>query len=481
MTKKSKLLAATAKLASTAPTNKLRAVALGLMLSGLALALGGCSIESEDLEEQKVKVEEKKTDDSELELTPTGKFIAECNKCVLGDISNLPTLIETYLSTYTSRTDYAENAFTYQYLEPTLAFERCAQKAMQEGDRSAFDSMIIRPARVARISRYFYAQNNPTQGAFWLQRIINTQGEQHGLEVAGRIFIQDQRTIGVGVRLLEQSARLGNRNARQMLLGLMNPGSTYYQEITRNTTSDAIDNTNQDSGSDSDNTGTDANQRAASADIQATHNARSQDINTKMSAQNRAQAQQNIQHLSERSRNYTTSQQSTDTDSDFEDTLSPEESAALGNTPEAAAVSAYTATENELLDASHAEPNSAATGIDQADAEGDMDTPLEAIENTSGEYNVPLEVYSTTGSSTEDRASQAASRLSPRADDTATESSPTGGVQKGFVVPNVQQQNQMQHQARLKAMEAKAEAAANLARERAAAQHARDDDKSKDK
>ena len=76
-------------------------------------------------------------------------------------------------------------------------------------DRSAFDSMIIRPARVARIARYFYAMNNPTQGAFWLQRIINTQGEVRGLEVAGRIFIQDTRTIGVGVRLLEQSARLG--------------------------------------------------------------------------------------------------------------------------------------------------------------------------------------------------------------------------------------------------------------------------------
>ena len=210
---------------ATSSTPTMRLASLSALSLALCLSLNGCSIANEDETEQKIEVTETKK--TEQEMTPVEKFIADCDRCVLGDISHLPELIATYQSTYTGHTDYTPDSFTYQHLEPTLAFERCAQKAAQEGDRSAFDSMIIRPARVARIARYFYAMNNPTQGAFWLQRIINTQGEVRGLEVAGRIFIQDTRTIGVGVRLLEQSARLGNRNARQMLLGLMNPGSTY--------------------------------------------------------------------------------------------------------------------------------------------------------------------------------------------------------------------------------------------------------------
>lgn len=223
-----------------------------------ALNLTGCSIEQEPTEDHQIEF----TDTSlknENAITPTEKFIAACNKCVLGDISTLPQIIKTYLSTYTASIDYPKNAFTYQYIEPHQAFERCALKAMKEGDSSGYDNLIVRPARIARISRYFYSIDKPTQGAYWLQRIINTQGESHGLEVAGRVFIQHPKTIGVGVRLLEQSARLGNINAKNMLLGLMNPSSSYYQELTRNTLSDAFDNTEEEEKTNNNKNSNDAN------------------------------------------------------------------------------------------------------------------------------------------------------------------------------------------------------------------------------
>ena len=129
------------------PTPFLRFASLSALGLALCLSLNGCSIANEDETEQKIEVTETKK--TEQEMTPVEKFIAECDRCVLGDISHLPELIATYQSTYTGRTDYTPESFTYQHLEPTLAFERCAQKAAQEGDRSAFDSMIIRPARVA--------------------------------------------------------------------------------------------------------------------------------------------------------------------------------------------------------------------------------------------------------------------------------------------------------------------------------------------
>lgn len=204
------------------------------LLSG-SLLLNGCSIQDETSQEIKVQRQELIKPKAK---TKTQRFINKCSECILGDFSKLDEIIKTYKSSFTPSTNYPKGAFLYQKISPTLAFERCAQKAMLAGDNRAFKAMIIRQGQIARTARYFYATNKPTQGAFWLQRIINVKGEMDGLEVAGRIFIQDIRTIGVGVRLLEQSARLGNRNARQMLMGLMNPGSVYYQQLTKNSLKD---------------------------------------------------------------------------------------------------------------------------------------------------------------------------------------------------------------------------------------------------
>lgn len=203
---------------------------LALILSS-TIVLSGCSIKDETSQEIKVQRHELINPKPK---TKTQRFINLCSECILGDLSKLDEIVATYQSSFTPKTNYPKGAFLYQKITPTLAFERCAQKAMLLGDNRAFNAMFIRQGKIARTARYFYATNKPTQGAFWLQRIINVKGEMDGLEIAGRVFIQDIRTIGIGVRLLEQSARLGNRNARQMLMGLMNPGSVYYQQLTKN-------------------------------------------------------------------------------------------------------------------------------------------------------------------------------------------------------------------------------------------------------
>lgn len=203
---------------------------LALILSS-TIVLSGCSIKDETSQEIKVQRQELINPKPK---TKTQRFINLCSECILGDLSKLDEIVATYQSSFTPKTNYPKGAFLYQKITPTLAFERCAQKAMLLGDNRAFNAMFIRQGKIARTARYFYATNKPTQGAFWLQRIINVKGEMDGLEIAGRVFIQDIRTIGIGVRLLEQSARLGNRNARQMLMGLMNPGSVYYQQLTKN-------------------------------------------------------------------------------------------------------------------------------------------------------------------------------------------------------------------------------------------------------
>lgn len=217
-------------------------LSLVLIVSATFL-ISGCSIKDETSQETKIQLTE---NSSNKPKTKTQRFIDKCSKCILGDLSELDDIIATYQSSFTPSTNYPKGAFLYQRIAPTQAFERCAQKAMTLGNSSAFNAMIIRQGKIARTARYFYATNKLTEGAFWLQRIINVKGEMDGLEVAGRIFIQDIRTIGIGVRLLEQSARLGNRNARQMLMGLMNPGSSYYQQITKNSSKDEeIDQSNE--------------------------------------------------------------------------------------------------------------------------------------------------------------------------------------------------------------------------------------------
>ena len=275
---------------------------LTLALAVASLVLSGCSIEQEDQQEAKVAVD--RVSGAQLLAQATNdyeRFLANCRICIEGNLTTpqIDELVATYLSSYTGRLDWGPDAFIYQRMEPTNAFEKCAQKAMIMGNRKPFENMIVRQGRIARTARFFYANNEPAEGAFWLRRLVNVKGERDGLEVAGRVFIQDLRTIPTGVRLLEQSARMGNHNARQMLLGLMNPGSSYYQEITANTYVDDDEN-NQDSA-DLDDSKADkkAGKKAGAKAAKRAANQQSADTQTAapQTAANASQEEQNAAHL----------------------------------------------------------------------------------------------------------------------------------------------------------------------------------------
>ena len=429
----------------------LRLMALATL--GGALVLSGCSIEQSDNAEAKIEVSKAEVKNPE-EMTPVERFIYDCDQCVLGDISKLSELITTYHSTYTRSNEYTPDSFLYQHIEPTQAFERCAQKAMLEGDRTGFDNMIIRPGRVARIARYFYAQDDATQGAFWLQRIINTQGENHGFEVAGRIFIQDMRTIDVGVRLLEQSARLGNRNARQMLMGLMNPGSSYYQEITRN----APQNDDMEENEALQQQKELQTLEKERAERRAARRQARIERHERQSQANRAQAQANIEALSQRT--YTDDDDANAT-SDSDEFLEHEDQSDLDIGRSVAPASRYTQA-----------PRSATPNDDDSeyDDDEDIDSIEAALQSNDAELNTPLSLYEHSTPAVANAATTATAKSTATAAATATTTNTTASKTQQSSNPSVplnpQQRNLMEHQERLKALEAQSQEATKRVHER---------------
>lgn len=430
---------------STTKATALSASASAALLSiVLALGFSGCSIEQEPAEDHQIELSAAALKDEQA-LTPSEKFISACNKCVLGDTTVLPQLIKTYLSTYTASIDYPKDAFTYQHLETTQAFERCALKAKQDGDNSGFESLIVRPARIARVARYFYAVDNPTQGAYWLQRIINTQGESRGLEVAGRIFIQHPKTIAIGVRLLEQSARLENTNARNMLLGLMNPSSSYYQELTRNTLSDSIDGTEPKQNSN----GHDKSQGSDDIDYDDMNNAN-------------PDFEDNSEYAEDEN----------DNDEYDSDDVEQATAAALNRSTEQqklndrrSARNRTTAQENiKMLEAKTTAAKAAAAERAAAEAtaaaqESSEVTPLEALDSNDFELNIPMGLYDKRQPLPHDANAHENKSLSAQETTPDSDSNPDDNVTEAY---------QQENQERMHELENKAEAAAQKVRERMA-------------
>ncbi len=199
------------------------------LLLPCALFLSACSIENTDSEERTLPEDELYS----IELTQHSPlqqaFMQDCLKCVLGELSSQDQIIAQYQASYLDD-NFPEPLALQQYMENHF-FESCVQKAMQQGKQEAFAALITRPVRAARIAQRFYMEGKLSDGAFWLQRVINLQGEKNGMATAGRIFVSRRETVAIGARLLQQSARLGSHEASQILLSLTMPGSSYYQDL----------------------------------------------------------------------------------------------------------------------------------------------------------------------------------------------------------------------------------------------------------
>lgn len=194
-----------------------------------ALSLGGCSIEEVDSQERTLDEDELYSFSLNSQSSLEEQFMQDCLQCVQGDLSTIQSLIQRFEASY--RDPNFSEPLVLQRFNPNHLFESCAQKALQEGDKSVFDASITRPGRAARIAQRFYSAGNINDGAFWLQRVVNLQSEKDGLTTAGRIFVGHRETLAIGARLLEQAARLGSTEAAQILLGLTNPSSSYYQAL----------------------------------------------------------------------------------------------------------------------------------------------------------------------------------------------------------------------------------------------------------
>ncbi len=157
------------------------------------------------------------------------QFVDDANLCTQGDLSVLDSLVERYIST--SRPE-SEHYLLYQQYGVNRSFEKCAQKVMQT-DRSFLGKLINDPVISALIARDFYLQGNLTDGAYWLQRVINSQGQAMGYTTAGRVFLMKSQTMKMGAYMLQAGARLGSKAAEEILMGSIDPNSQHYQNVTQ--------------------------------------------------------------------------------------------------------------------------------------------------------------------------------------------------------------------------------------------------------
>ncbi|MBO6258639.1 MAG: hypothetical protein J6M93_04825 [Succinivibrio sp.] len=188
-----------------------------LLLSLVAGALAqGCAIENE-YDEKIIIPDENNSQHQHDERENT--FMDLCKKCVLGDFDELNTLRNTYFQSFRDRSFTPR--FLFQREEFNSYYESCIHKAVSEGKAdNSINYMIIGPYSASLIAREMYAENRAADGAFWIRRVINLQGRKNGYEIAGSIFIRNEKTYNIGVKMLGESAHLGNFQAYGQLYDL---------------------------------------------------------------------------------------------------------------------------------------------------------------------------------------------------------------------------------------------------------------------
>lgn len=199
-----------------------------LLLS--ALLLNACTLQDEAAEDAVVDTRLRFTEETFPQGSPEEAFLQEAGLCIAGDLTGLSPLIETYRSTYRLRE--GDSALRYQKYSLNRAFEKCAMKALQLKDNRAFEAMLTRPGQCAGIAQRFYEKGDLINGAFWMQRVINVQGQAAGYFTLGNRFIRRPATLSMGAKMLQLSARLGNQEASNTLLSLIRPSTPVFQEVT---------------------------------------------------------------------------------------------------------------------------------------------------------------------------------------------------------------------------------------------------------
>lgn len=174
--------------------------------------LAGCTYEDESQD----KVVIIKPKDLSAEEANTQNFLKIARNCITKgekkDALDLDAL-------FSSSLDKSFKPYLlFQKEKYTILHAQCMQKVANNGYPDFIDKILVRPGKIAVISRDFYAQDNPQEGAYWFDKLINLQGMTKGYYTAGVIFILNKKTLPYGAKLLAESALNGNKEARQVLM-----------------------------------------------------------------------------------------------------------------------------------------------------------------------------------------------------------------------------------------------------------------------
>ncbi|MGN1280859.1 MAG: hypothetical protein ACI4UM_02995 [Succinivibrio sp.] len=206
--------------------NKLITAGLYFM-TGLSIFLNGCSLEDETAEQIVLPVQEEL---SEKLTDNEAHFFNLAQECSSGNTKLADEAVDLYLSSLQpqdiskdiislvklTKPD-TEKLYTYQARKLNLAFEKCLTKTISDGAKEYSKYYITKAAPSARISQYFYANKDYSNGSYWALRVVNLLGKSRAYYILGLVFISDNRTVSIGADYLSESARLGNENAKIFL------------------------------------------------------------------------------------------------------------------------------------------------------------------------------------------------------------------------------------------------------------------------
>lgn len=186
---------------------------LRAIIPALCVLLTGCSIENE-YEEKIIAKEE--APQSQAGDPQTAAFIKEAQQCVLGQADNARRLLELF----NEGLRLSGDDLRYQDPKAVAMLEKCLRKTDAEKGSTLYVDYVPSARQCAQISQAFYAQGNNDSGIFWLRRVVNQLGLAGGYELAGSLFIEDEKTFDLGARLLGEAAKQGDDNAAHLLMEL---------------------------------------------------------------------------------------------------------------------------------------------------------------------------------------------------------------------------------------------------------------------
>lgn len=167
-------------------------------------------------------------------------FNEMCRKCVTGNADNADEVITTYNSTlkaddfekhntYIIKKDPELDNYFYQTEHLNSEYERCMQKAINDGRKEFAFLYVTKPRTLARLSCHFYREGNHKEGAFWLRRLENLSGRNRAYFVAAREFIKYKETRTIAAELLGEATKLGNPNSTEMLEQYIQPNNVFTE------------------------------------------------------------------------------------------------------------------------------------------------------------------------------------------------------------------------------------------------------------